>query len=51
MTEDTLIAVDLEDHEWFQLMTKAHERDITLNQYVREILELYIKRFPEHDGA
>lgn len=51
MTEDTLIEVDLEDHEWLQLMTEAHERDITLNQYVREILGRYIKKFPEHDGA
>ncbi len=46
MAEDTLIEVDLEDHEWFKLMMEAHERDITLNQYVREILGSYFKRLP-----
>ena len=45
------VEVDLEDHEWLQLMTEAHERDITLNQYVEQILGSYFRRLPEHDGA
>ena len=40
------VEVDLEDHEWLQLMTEAHERDITLNQYVEQILGSYFRRLP-----
>jgi len=32
------VPVDLDDHELLKLMTIAHERDITLNQLVEEIL-------------
>lgn len=40
------VEVDLEDHEWLQLMTEAHEKDITLNQYVEQILGSYFRRLP-----
>ena len=32
------VPIDLDDHELLKLMTIAHERDITLNQLVEEIL-------------
>jgi predicted HicB family RNase H-like nuclease len=32
------LPVDLEDHEWFVLMKMAHDKDMTLNQLVEEIL-------------
>jgi predicted HicB family RNase H-like nuclease len=40
------VEVDLDDHEWLQLMTEAHEKDITLNQYVEQILGSYFRRLP-----
>lgn len=45
------VEVDLDDHEWLQLMTEAHERDITLNQYVEQILGSYFRRLPKDDEA
>jgi hypothetical protein len=45
------VEVDLDDHEWLQLMTEAHERDITLNQYVEQILGSYFTRLPKDDEA
>lgn len=34
----TNITIDLSDEEWYALMKMAHERDITLNQLVNQIL-------------
>ena len=28
------VEVELDDHEWYELMKMAHQRDITLNQLV-----------------
>jgi hypothetical protein len=33
------VPIDLPDHEWFQLMKMAHDRDITLNQMVEDLLK------------
>lgn len=43
---DTRVQVpfDFEDHELFQLMKMAHERDITLNKMIEEILNEAINR-------
>jgi hypothetical protein len=38
------VPVELEDHELFELMRRAHERDITLNQLVEEILRAVIEK-------
>jgi predicted HicB family RNase H-like nuclease len=43
------VEVDLEDHEWYQLMRMAHERDITLNQLVEQILRDFIQE--HHSGT
>jgi hypothetical protein len=45
-TYDTRVSVplDLEDDLLFELMKKAHERDITLNQMVEEILREVIEQ-------
>lgn len=32
------VPIELEDHEWFQLMKLAHEQDITLNQMVEQVI-------------
>jgi predicted HicB family RNase H-like nuclease len=42
----TTIQIDLEDDLLFQLMLRAHEQDITLNQLVENILREYIERNP-----
>jgi hypothetical protein len=42
----TTIQIDLEDDLLFQLMLRAHERDITLNQLVEQILREYIENNP-----
>jgi predicted DNA-binding ribbon-helix-helix protein len=44
----TTIEVELDDHEWYQLMKLAHERDITLNQLVEQILRDFIQ---EHNNG
>ena len=46
---DTRISVplELEDDLMFELMKKAHERDITLNQMVEEILREQLARIEE----
>lgn len=36
------IEIDLEREELYQLMLMAHERDITLNQMVEQILREFI---------
>lgn len=41
------LELDLGNEEWYDLMKKAHEKDITLNQYVEEVLEHYITRLSE----
>ena len=38
------VPIELTDEQWYGLMKMAHERDITLNQLVEEILTLEIKR-------
>ena len=43
------VEVDLEDHEWYELMKIAHERDITLNQLVEQILRDFIQE--HHSGT
>jgi predicted HicB family RNase H-like nuclease len=42
----TTIQIDLEDDLLFQLMLRAHEQDITLNQLVENILREFIKNNP-----
>jgi hypothetical protein len=42
----TTIQLDLEDDLLFQLMLRAHEQDITLNQLVENILREFIKNNP-----
>ena len=43
---DTRVTVplDLDDHEMFTLMKMAHERDLTLNEFVEEILREQLNR-------
>ena len=43
------VEVELEDHEWYELMKLAHERDITLNQLVEQILREFIQK--PHKGT
>ena len=38
------VPLDLSDEEMLRLMTMAHERDITLNQFVEEILWQVIRK-------
>jgi predicted DNA-binding ribbon-helix-helix protein len=45
----TTVEVELDDHEWYQLMKLAHERDITLNQLVEQILRDFIQE--HHNGT
>lgn len=52
MTESKLdgratVEIDLDREEWYQLMMMAHERDITLNQMVEQILLEFIKKHDE----
>ena len=44
MTEDNrvTIEIDLEEDLLYQLMLKAHEHDITLNQMIEKILREFI---------
>lgn len=39
------VEVDLDDATILFLAKKAHEKDITLNQYVNEIIKAYIDQF------
>jgi hypothetical protein len=43
------VEVELDDHEWYELMKLAHERDITLNQLVEQILRDFIQE--HHNGT
>ena len=45
----TTVEVELDDHEWYELMKLAHERDITLNQLVEQILRDFIQE--HHNGT
>jgi predicted DNA-binding ribbon-helix-helix protein len=48
------VPIELTDEEWYTLMRMAHDRDITLNQLVEEILAAEINRIEkeqEHDPA
>ena len=42
--ERVVVPLDLEDDQLFDLMKLAHERDITLNQMVEELLRLAIEQ-------
>jgi predicted HicB family RNase H-like nuclease len=46
MTEDNrvTIEIDLDEDLLYQLMLRAHEHDITLNQMIERILREYIDR-------
>ena len=46
MTQDNrvTIEIDLDEDLLYQLMLKAHEHDITLNQMIEKILREYIDR-------
>jgi hypothetical protein len=41
------VPLELDDSEMFKLMTLAHERDVTLNQLVADILWDQIKKHDE----
>lgn len=42
MDDRSGIDIDLEEHEWYQLMMQAHLEDITLNQLIDRILTEFI---------
>jgi len=46
MTEDNrvTIEIDLDEDLLYQLMLKAHEHDITLNQMIEKILREYLDK-------
>jgi predicted HicB family RNase H-like nuclease len=46
MTNRTTIQIELEDELLFQLMLRAHDQDITLNQLIEQILREYILNNP-----
>lgn len=39
------VEIDLDREEWYQIMIMAHERDITLNQMVEQILRKAIAHY------
>lgn len=39
------VEIDLDREEWYQLMMMAHERDITLNQMVEQLLREAIAHY------
>lgn len=43
------IPLDLEDHQLLELFKAAHERDITFNQYMEEVLEKVISEGDPED--
>jgi macrodomain Ter protein organizer (MatP/YcbG family) len=52
MTESKLdgratVEIDLDREEWYQLMIMAHERDITLNQMVEQLLREAIAHYDQ----
>jgi predicted DNA-binding ribbon-helix-helix protein len=44
------VPIELTDEQWYSLMKMAHERDITLNQLVEEILTLEINRIEKDES-
>ena len=46
MTQDNrvTIEIDLDEDLLYQLMLRAHEHDITLNQMIEKILREYLER-------
>ena len=44
MTNKVDVDLDLDREEIYQLMCMAHERDITLNQLVEELLQQFIDK-------
>jgi predicted HicB family RNase H-like nuclease len=50
MTTDNrvTIKIDLEEDVLYQLMLRAHEQDITLNQMVERILREYIDEYEKN---
>lgn len=44
------VSVDLTDEEWYFLMKMAHERDITLNQLINDILKEYLDNVSQTDS-
>ena len=48
MTEDNRVTIelDLDEDLLYQLMLKAHEHDITLNQMIERILREYLDKEP-----
>lgn len=46
MTQDNRVTIelDLEEDLLYQLMLKAHENDITLNQMIEKILQEYLDK-------
>jgi hypothetical protein len=45
------IEIELEDRDFLALAKQAHERDITFNDYVREILEVKLKEWSKTQPA
>lgn len=45
--ERIMVTLDLSGHEIFQLMTMAHENDLTFNQFVEKVLSAEIARLNE----
>lgn len=42
MSKRETIEIEIEEEQLFQLMLRAHEKDITLNQLIENILREYI---------
>jgi hypothetical protein len=44
------VPIDLDDSTIFQMMKMAHERDITLNEFVEDMLRQYIDTYHQDEG-
>ena len=44
------VPIELTDEQWYSLMKMAHERDITLNQLVEQILTLEMERLEKDES-
>jgi len=44
------VPIELTDEDWFSLMKMAHERDITLNQLVEQILTAEMDRIEKEQS-
>ena len=44
------VPIELTDEQWYSLMKMAHERDITLNQLVEQILTLEMERLEQEES-